>query len=111
MAKAICCFLGFDVKGTVKFSQAGVGDGVYVEGELSGLRPGLHGFHIHEFGDNTNGCISAGVSEREEKERREMRERDHRDVLLMSVISSGGHFNPHGKQHGGPQDEVTYSEI
>ncbi|CAF1924311.1 unnamed protein product [Brassica oleracea] len=62
------------VKGTIFFTQEG--DGVTsVTGTVSGLKPGLHGFHVHALGDTTNGCMSTGP-----------------------------HFNPDGKQHGAPED-------
>ncbi|GLH05451.1 hypothetical protein R5R35_001503 [Gryllus longicercus] len=73
--KAVCVLVGETVKGTVFFEQKGPSDPVTVSGEISGLAQGDHGFHVHEFGDNTNGCTSAGA-----------------------------HFNPHKKEHGGPKD-------
>ena len=29
-------------------------------GEISGLSPGLHGIHVHTFGDLSEGCASTG---------------------------------------------------
>jgi len=46
--------------------------GVRIAGELGGLSPGSHGFHIHEAGD----CSAADAA------------------------SAGGHFNPTGSAHG-----------
>lgn len=49
------------VTGTIHFKQDASSKGpVNVTGEVKGLTPGEHGFHIHEFGDATNGCVSAG---------------------------------------------------
>ncbi|KAJ9595108.1 hypothetical protein L9F63_013583 [Diploptera punctata] len=73
--KAVCVLNGEVVKGTVFFDQDSPDSPVKVTGEVSGLTKGLHGFHIHEFGDNTNGCMSAGA-----------------------------HFNPYQKDHAGPDD-------
>uniref|UniRef100_A0A6M2CJ60 Superoxide dismutase [Cu-Zn] n=1 Tax=Rhipicephalus microplus TaxID=6941 RepID=A0A6M2CJ60_RHIMP len=74
--KAVCVLSGSDsTKGTLHFTQECEGKPVKVVGEITGLSKGKHGFHIHEFGDNTNGCVSAGA-----------------------------HFNPHGKEHGAPID-------
>jgi Cu-Zn family superoxide dismutase len=60
------------VGGTVTFTEEA--DGVRVHAELTGLSPGQHGFHVHEFGD----CSAADLS------------------------SAGGHFNPNHKPHAGP---------
>ena len=73
--KAVCVLKGdAGVGGTVHFEQEGSGP-VKLTGELTGLADGQHGFHVHQFGDNTNGCTSAGP-----------------------------HFNPDGCEHGAPTD-------
>ncbi len=54
----ICVLKGEKVEGQVLFEA--VEGGVKVTGKVSGLTPGKHGFHIHQFGDLTNGCASAG---------------------------------------------------
>jgi len=50
-----------------------------VYGTIKGLSDGLHGFHIHAFGDLSNGCDSAGP-----------------------------HFNPTGKDHGSLHSEIRH---
>ncbi|TVU08042.1 hypothetical protein EJB05_41426, partial [Eragrostis curvula] len=54
---------------------------------VTGLAPGLHGFHLHEFGDTTNGCISTGFK-----------------IRLVRP-----HFNPNNMTHGAPEDEVRHA--
>ena len=59
--KAVAVLKGeADVNGNVTFSQEKEGSPVSIQVSLSGLKPGPHGFHIHEFGDNTGGCASTG---------------------------------------------------
>jgi len=63
------------VSGHAIFTQR-LGQPVHIKAVVHGLPDGPHGFHIHESGDLSKGCTSAG-----------------------------GHFNPYGNQHGGPDDE------
>jgi Cu-Zn family superoxide dismutase len=63
---------GSHVQGKVTFMQTL--DGVKVTAELTGLTPGEHGFHVHDFGD----------------------------CSMMDGTCAGGHFNPTGAPHGGP---------
>ncbi|KAJ7997594.1 hypothetical protein DPEC_G00230630 [Dallia pectoralis] len=80
LLKAVCVLKGTgEVKGTVYFEQEGDGTPVKLTGSISGLEPGDHGFHVHAFGDNTNGCMSAGP-----------------------------HFNPRDVTHGGPKDTTRH---
>ena len=66
------------VNGVVKFTQV-EGENVKIHAEITGLTPGQHGFHIHQYGNLIEGCKTAGP-----------------------------HFNPHGTTHGGPKSEVRH---
>jgi Cu-Zn family superoxide dismutase len=48
-----------DVQGIIKLKQE-PGKPTIIRGLIKGLEPGEHGFHIHEFGDLSDGCASAG---------------------------------------------------
>ena len=63
---------GSGVAGTVSFTRRG--NYIAVSANIRGLRPGGHGFHIHERGD----CSAPDGT------------------------SAGGHFNPGNQQHGNP---------
>ncbi|XP_042455126.1 superoxide dismutase [Cu-Zn]-like [Zingiber officinale] len=67
------------VKGTIYFVQEGDGP-TTITRSITGLKSGLHGFHVHALGDTTNGCMSTGP-----------------------------HFNPAGKEHGAPEDENRHA--
>ncbi|KXL46279.1 hypothetical protein M433DRAFT_88174 [Acidomyces richmondensis BFW] len=77
MVKAVAVLRGdSNVKGIVTFEQASEGAETTISWDITGHDPNAErGFHVHAFGDNTNGCTSAGP-----------------------------HFNPHGKEHGAPTD-------
>lgn len=58
---AVCVLEHSDkVKGTILLKQQ-PGKPTLIVGKITGLSPGEHGFHIHEFGDLSNGCESAGA--------------------------------------------------
>ncbi|KAI6193761.1 Superoxide dismutase [Aphelenchoides besseyi] len=79
--RAVAVLQGNDVNGTVWFTQEKKNGPVQVEGEFTGMSPGLHGFHVHQYGDRTNGCTSAGP-----------------------------HFNPYKKTHGAPEEQTTITD-
>lgn len=59
--KAVAYLTGDTIKGTVYFTQNGCGQPVLVDVNITGLTEGDHGFHIHEKGDLTDGCLSLGA--------------------------------------------------
>ena len=70
---------GSNVAGTVTFMK--VEGGVRIVADVAGLKPGEHGFHIHEFGD----CSAPDAT------------------------SAGGHFNPQHAQHGAPDAAARHA--
>lgn len=70
---------GSSVAGTLQLHEM-PGKGVHIEGRVTGLAPGKHGFHIHVNGN----CDSPDGS------------------------SAGGHYAPFGGRHGAPTDQVHH---
>lgn len=69
---------GNNVAGTVTFIKEG--KQIKVIADITGLKPGKHGFHIHQYGD----CSADDAT------------------------SAGGHFNPDNTRHGAPGDSVRH---
>ncbi|KAM3302980.1 superoxide dismutase [Capsicum chacoense] len=78
--KAVAVLKGSsNVEGVVTLSQDDDGP-TTVNVRITGLTRGLHGFHLHEYGDTTNGCMSTGA-----------------------------HFNPNNLTHGAPGDKIRHA--
>lgn len=60
---------GSSISGDLKMTETP--NGLTVAGDVNGLTPGMHGFHIHDFGD----CSDSGKA-------------------------AGGHYNPKNNPHG-----------
>ena len=68
-----------NIEGTIQFEELDR-ERVKVKYEVKGLDDGKHGFHIHEYGDLSDGCMSAC-----------------------------NHFNPFNKNHGGLKSKERHS--
>ncbi|PUU78753.1 Cu,Zn superoxide dismutase SOD1 [Tuber borchii] len=81
MIKAVAVVRGdSNVSGTVTFEQESENSPTTITYNITGNDPNaLRGMHVHQFGDNTNGCTSAGP-----------------------------HFNPFDKTHGAPTDDERH---
>lgn len=52
---------GQGVSGVLNFTEWSDKPGVQITGTVTGLTPGKHGFHVHQYGDVfTQGCDSPG---------------------------------------------------
>jgi Cu-Zn family superoxide dismutase len=76
----IAVFTGPRINGHVIFTENATRGGVDIHVDIQGLRKNAkHGFHIHEYGDLSDGCESMCA-----------------------------HFNPLGKKHGGPNSQERH---
>ncbi|CAO3701931.1 unnamed protein product [Rhizopus stolonifer] len=67
------------VNGVVYFSQDSYDSATRIHVNITGLLPGEHGIHIHQFGDLSEGCVSTGA-----------------------------HYNPFNQTHGGPDAHIRH---
>ena len=80
--EAICVLNQNNIKGTIIFNEISITKNnkkknlTKINIKIKGLKEGLHGIHIHECGDLRDGCTSLCA-----------------------------HYNPHNKNHGGPNDK------
>uniref|UniRef100_A0A0A9Y301 superoxide dismutase n=1 Tax=Lygus hesperus TaxID=30085 RepID=A0A0A9Y301_LYGHE len=77
--RAVAVLKGEGVTGTVNFEQRTPKHSMKITGMVQGLPQGQHGIAIHEFGDLSKGWKS-----------------------------TGHHFNPFKKDHGGPEDKIRH---
>ncbi len=77
--EAVCVFQESQIKGHVLFREFKEQKKTGIVLRLTGVPPGEHGFHIHQSGDLREGCNSLCA-----------------------------HFNPCGKNHGGPNDKERH---
>ena len=70
-----------DLEGQITFQQSKLGDVVTINGIISKLKPGKHGFHVHTFGN----------------------------LKSTDCMKCGGHWNPENCVHGGRHDEVSHA--
>lgn len=77
--KSIAVFDTKKIKGTVRFTEDINKQDIVIDIDIVGLKSGLHGFHIHTYGDMSDQCESMCA-----------------------------HFNPYGKSHGGPDSVVRH---
>ena len=80
--KAICVLKpepGSEATGVVHFEQPAFHAKCKINADFKNVPEGKHGFHIHQFGNLTQGCTTAGP-----------------------------HYNPYKKTHGGSDDEERH---
>ena len=68
-----------NIQGSLSFTK--VEGGIKIEGMISGLNPGKHGIHVHEYGDGSS----------------------------QDAMSAGDHFNPGGQMHGSPESQTHHT--
>lgn len=68
------------IYGTITFTEISKSNKIKINIDLKNIKPGLHGFHIHETGNLEGGCGSCCA-----------------------------HFNPTNMTHGGPKDKIRHT--